>query len=264
MTWTTRTRSKIGPLAAIVAGRGPSVVLIHGVGLRAEAWGAQIDALSANFRVIAVDMPGHGDSAGLPGAPDLRSFSDIIAKHGDQQCVVIGHSFGAMIALDLAISYPERVAGVAALNGIYRRDAAARAAVIARADSLDGINMADTNGPLTRWFGGTPSPERAACESWLRSVDPAGYKAAYSVFARSDGPQDTALERLACPALFMTGGQEPNSTPEMSRAMAALVPQGRAEIIEDAAHMMPMTHTDQVNASLTSFVKACLVPTHRR
>ena len=78
MTWTTQRRSKFGTLAATTAGDGPLVVLIHGVGLRAEAWGAQIATLSQNCRVIAVDMPGHGHSASLTGAPDLADFTDSI------------------------------------------------------------------------------------------------------------------------------------------------------------------------------------------
>jgi pimeloyl-ACP methyl ester carboxylesterase len=258
MTLTTRPRSKIGPLAAIVAGDGPTILLIHGVGLRAEAWGAQIDALAIDHRVVAVDMPGHGFSAPLRSPVNLSQFTTTMAACLSGPTVVIGHSFGAMIALDLAIEHPAQVIGVAALNAIYRRDPTARAAVVARANGLDGIKVADPAPPLDRWFGTAPSPERDACENWLLSVDQAGYKAAYGIFAHEDGPKDSALRALNCPALFMTGEREPNSTPQMSRGMAALTPNGRAEIIEGAAHMMPMTHADAVNSKLRAFVQGCL------
>lgn len=258
MIWTTRQRSEIGPFAAVVAGDGPTLVLIHGVGLRAEAWGAQIDALSCDFRIVAIDMPGHGDSAALHTAPTLSDYSRTVATCLETPCVVVGHSFGAMIALDLAIAQPDKVAGVAALNAIYRREPSARAAVIARAARLDGTSVADPTAPLARWFGDTQSPERTACAGWLRAVDPAGYKDAYTVFAHADGPTDAGLKSLACPALFMTGGQEPNSTPAMSRAMADLAPNGHCAVIEDAAHMMPMTHAADVTARIATFAKACL------
>ena len=52
----------------------------------------------------------------------------------------------------------------------------------------------------------------------------------------------------------MTGELEPNSTPAMSRAMAKLVPNGRAQIVKGAAHMMPMTHAAEVNAALSTFL----------
>ena len=63
------------------------------------------------------------------------------------------------------------------------------------------------------------------------------------------------LARLSCPALFMTGAKEPNSTPEMSQAMARIAPHGRAVIVEGAAHMLPMTHAVPVNAELAVLVR---------
>ena len=175
MTWTTRLRSKTGPLAYIQNGDGPPVLLIHGVGLRSEAWGAQIDALAQSHRVIAVDMPGHGDSDLHLTSPTLADFTDRIVTALDTPATVIGHSFGAMIALDMAVRYPDRVTGIVALNAIYRRSEDAKAAVLARAQSLDGIAVADPAQTLQRWFGDAPSPQHAACAQWLRAVDPAGY-----------------------------------------------------------------------------------------
>lgn len=254
MTWTTRQRSERGSLTAIEAGAGPLVVLIHGVGLRAEAWGAQIDALSRHHRILAFDMPGHGGSARIAGTPRLAAYTDAIAPLIDAPCVVVGHSFGAMIALDMATRYGGLIKGVAALNAIFRRDAGAASAVQARAASLDGASVADPAVPLARWFGEEDSDQSAACRDWLLGVDPAGYRDAYTVFAHADGPSDAALASLTCPALFLTGEDEPNSTPAMSHAMAARAPQGRAAIIAGAAHMMPMTHADQTNALLSDFL----------
>lgn len=255
MIWTTGHRSEAGGLAVIAAGEGPVVLLIHGVGLRAEAWGAQIDVLARTCSVLAVDMPGHGDSLRLPATATLADYTDAIAATLDAPAVVIGHSFGAMIALDLAIRHPGRVAGIAALNAIYRRSAEAKAAVRARAESLDGLSMADPSATLERWFGTATSPERDACRDWLCSNDPLGYRTAYGVFASEDGPTDQGLRELHCPALFLTGGQERNSTPEMSHAMATLAPQGHTEVLHDAAHMLPMTNAPQVNAILERFVR---------
>ena len=262
MTWTTRQRSDLSGLAAIVAGDGPTMVLIHGVGLQADAWGAQLDALCDCFRMIAVDMPGHGDSPCLDTPAGLEDYSDRIARAIEADdtgpAVIVGHSFGAMIALDLAIRHPHLVTGVSALNAIYRRTPDAQAAVLQRAQSLDGVLTADPDPTLDRWFGTEETPARAACRAWLNGVDPIGYRAAYGVFATEDGPLDQDLRRLPCPALFMTGGQEPNSTPAMSEAMAALASKGQSVVIEDAAHMMPMTHGQNVSAVLRQFAQGCL------
>ncbi len=255
MTWKTRPRSNAQGLAAITVGKGPKMLLVHGVGLQGEAWGAQLDALADSFRVTAMDMPGHGASRCLPTTAVLADYTDAIVAALDTPAVVVGHSFGAMIALDMAIRYPEQVAGVAALNAIYRRDEDAKAGVRARANSLDGVSIVDPTAALERWFGSDPSPERDACRDWLCAVDPEGYRRAYTVFAHEDGPSDQGLQGLRCPALFVTGGRESNSTPLMSTAMAALAPQGKAEIFPSAAHMLPMTHAPQVNVILAQFAQ---------
>ena len=56
MMWTTQPRSRVGSLAAICAGQGPSVTLLHGVGLNADSWGAQINTLSQDYEVTAFDL----------------------------------------------------------------------------------------------------------------------------------------------------------------------------------------------------------------
>ncbi len=253
MTWTTRPRSEIGGLSVIVSGRGPLIVLIHGVGLRAEAWNRQIDALSVCHRVMAVDLPGHGSSPVPDRDMQLAGYSDAVARVLREPAMIVGHSMGAMIALDLATRRTDRVRGVVALNAIYRRSPEARAAVRARVRELDAAACGDPTSTLRRWFGDRETAERAACRRWLLKADPRGYAMAYRVFAQEDGPSDAGLASLACPALFITGSEEPNSTPGMSRQMAALAPRGRAGVVEGAAHMMPMTHAAAVNELMLGF-----------
>ncbi|WP_170569843.1 alpha/beta fold hydrolase [Ruegeria atlantica] len=258
MTWTTRRRSEFGGLTAIEASTGPLVVLLHGVGLRAEAWGGQIDALaSGGYRVVCPDMNGHGEASFF--LPDgLESYTAPVTACLQEPAILVGHSMGALIALCIAASGNPNVKGVAALNGIFKRPETARQAVLARAHALDEQRANDPAVTLQRWFADQTSAERDACALWLQEVDPRAYKAAYTVFAESDGPTEEQLAAIKCPALFLTGADEPNSTPQMSRDMAKLTPKGRAEVIVGAAHMMPMTHADEVNDTLLRFLRECL------
>jgi pimeloyl-ACP methyl ester carboxylesterase len=240
-----------------VTGNGPPVVLIHGVGLTSDSWGAQIDALNHDWTVYALDTPGHGDSARLASVDGLRSYStaiaDVIADIG-APVHIAGHSLGGLIVLDLAENAPELLRSVSVLNSIHRRTEAAAAAVRARADGLSLTEPNDPMPPLTRWFPGQmETPEAQACLRWLSTADPAGYKDAYTVFATSDSPQDEALSALQVPALLLTGTDDPNSTPAMAERMATLVPNGRTRILPNAAHMAMMTHPEQVNATLHRF-----------
>lgn len=256
MTSTTLPRFNIAGLTAIDVGQGPPVVLLHGVGLQADACAPQIDAFRATHRVIAPDMLGHGQSPRPKGPMALGDYARATRCLLDalpEPALVIGHSMGAMIALDLASRAPDKVCGVVALNGIFARTDEAAQAVRTRADALTGVSTPDPTATLERWFGTTPSTARTDCEAWLRAADPLGYKLAYTAFAYADGPSPQALQSIRCPALFATGALEPNSTPDMSQAMAQHTADGRALIIKGAAHMMPLTHAAQVNTALLDF-----------
>ena len=77
MTWQTPPRSSTRRGAAYVdLGDGEPVVLVHGVGLRLEAWAPQIASLAATHRVVAVDLPGHGASAPIQTGSGLAAFVD--------------------------------------------------------------------------------------------------------------------------------------------------------------------------------------------
>ncbi len=260
MNWSDTPRSMFAQLPAIVRGSGPTVLMLHGVGLRAEAWMGQIDAVvQAGYHVIAPDMLGHGANTTV-GPDHLAGFAAPLIAALDQPVCVVGHSMGALLAIHIAAKRPDVVCGVVPMNGIFQRPPSASKAVQERADQISLTHAPDPAPTLHRWFADKPSPQRVACERWLTRVDPAGYAAAYRTFAHDPGPQRDDLMALNAPALFMTGAAEPNSTPAMSRAMADLAPKGQAIIIDDAAHMMPMTHAGQVNQHLIEFLNFCPFP----
>ncbi|MFX0545019.1 alpha/beta fold hydrolase [Roseovarius sp. S1116L3] len=241
------------------SGTGEPLVLLHGVGMQSAAWGPQIAELSDDYRVIALDLPGHGGSDPLPEGSELPDF--VAWCHAAVQALglgpvnIAGHSMGALIAAGFAASYPQLTRRVALLNGVYRRDAAARRAVEARADQIRSGEI-DVETPLARWFGDTP-PEHAAkaqVAGWLGAVDAAGYAAAYTAFATGDAVYADRLAQITCPLLAMTGDGDPNSTPEMSAAMARVAPQGRAVTIAGHRHMINLTAPAEVGAHLRTWL----------
>ena len=203
------------------AGSGESLVLIHGVGMRLEAWAPQIATLSATHRVIAVDMPGHGESDKLPKGSSLEAFVAWFGRFLDDLELatvnVAGHSMGALIAGGAAASLGSRVARVAYLNGVYRRDPEAKAAVMGRAAAIWSTGV-DRDGPLLRWFGDDTQSKHARqlTRGWLEKVDPEGYAIAYTAFASGDDTYAECWPEVHCPALFLTGSDDPNSTPLMA------------------------------------------------
>lgn len=242
---------------AIVAGTGEPVVLLHGVGMQAAAWGPQSASLSATHRVIALNMPGHGGRAILPGKPLLPDYVAWLAKvlRPIGPVNLVGHSMGALIAAGLAIEHPDLVLRLAVLNGVHLRSATAKAAVLTRADEI-AQDMGDINVPLSRWFGDTAHDQaiRAQVADWLHAVDPAGYAAAYRAFAMGDAVYADRWASIACPALVLTGDGDANSTAEMAQKMAALAQQGRAVVIKGHRHMVNLTAPQTVTAALRDWL----------
>lgn len=241
-------------------GRGAPLLLIHGVGMQSAAWGPQIEALGKTHRVIAVDMPGHGQSDPLPEGSQLPDYvawaSDVVQTLDLGAVSVAGHSMGALIAGGLAVEHPELTLRVALLNGVYRRDAAASAAVIARAAEIRSGKI-DFETPLARWFGDAPEDlaARTQVAGWLKAVDPDGYATAYTAFAHGDSAYAEQYHDISCPFLAMTGDGDPNSTPAMSHAMAEQAQQGKAVILEGHRHLVNLTAPDAVSAHLAAWLK---------
>ncbi|MXN52837.1 alpha/beta fold hydrolase [Shinella sp. AETb1-6] len=256
-------RSKTPSGAAYLErGKGDeTLVLIHGVGMRIEAWQPQIDRLANDLRVIAVDLPAHGCSDALEGAPGLPSYVEWFRCFLEEmelgQVNVAGHSMGALIAGGIVATAPEQVRRVALLNSVHRRGLDARNAVEARAREIRSGEF-DRVAPLARWFAEDEERTKAYAlvRDLLQAVDPAGYAAAYSAFASGDSIYADCWGEVECPALFLTGDGDLNSTADMARDMAAAARRGRAVVIEGHRHMVNLTAPDEVNRALVEWLAA--------
>ena len=100
----------------IVVGKGPPVILLHGLGASVIAWRDTVGPLSQICKVYAVDIPGHGDSekpdipyTSQTGIMFLRDFLEVLDI---QQVALTGNSMGGLLALGFALRYPDRVTGL--------------------------------------------------------------------------------------------------------------------------------------------------------
>lgn len=243
----------------IEQGEGEPLVLIHGVGMQAEAWYPQIEFFSQHYRVISVDMPGHGQSTSLPVNASLQDFVDwtieFISALDLGPVNLAGHSMGSLITTGVSVMRPDLVKRMAVLNGVYRRSPEARQAVLQRAEDLKHGHI-DVETPLQRWFGESEIEQIASAKvkSWLESVNLLGYATAYSAFARGDETYADGWSKINCPALVLTGTDDPNSTAEMTKQMANQAAQGMAIIIENERHMVNLTAPDKVNQAMLAWL----------
>jgi pimeloyl-ACP methyl ester carboxylesterase len=109
-------------LHSTVTGSGPTLIFVHGWTCDSTSWAGQVPALSKKYRVVILDLPGHGRS----GSPAAGTFSmDLFAKAVEavrheakaDKIVLVGHSMGAPVIRQYARRYPQHVAALVAVDG---------------------------------------------------------------------------------------------------------------------------------------------------
>lgn len=108
--------SPSAPLAHEIHGHGPPLLLLHGAMVARSYWQPQRDALAARYQLISCDLPGHGDSPAPHDPISVASFADDVLATLDAlalpRVICMGHSLGGMVAMELALRAPQRIAGL--------------------------------------------------------------------------------------------------------------------------------------------------------
>jgi pimeloyl-ACP methyl ester carboxylesterase len=106
-----RVRLHGNEIAYRLAGEGPTLVLIHGLAGSSRTWKAVMPELARDHRVLALDLPGHGESATPPGDYSLGNLAatvrDLLGVLGIGRATVVGQSLGGGVAMQLAYQHPE-------------------------------------------------------------------------------------------------------------------------------------------------------------
>jgi pimeloyl-ACP methyl ester carboxylesterase len=103
-------------------GAGPTIVFVHGWTCDESSWREQVPAFDDDYRVITLDLPGHGESdSPAAGQFSLKLFADAVeavrAEAGAEKIVLVGHSMGGPVIRAYALAYPQHVAGFVAVDG---------------------------------------------------------------------------------------------------------------------------------------------------
>jgi 3-oxoadipate enol-lactonase len=221
----------------------PTIVLLHALATDISLWEAQVDVLADSFRVVRLDMRGHGASSSTPPPYDLDLLvSDVIGAMDAlviDRAHIVGLSIGGMLALGLALDYPERVDHVVVAD--------------ARADAPDeyiaiwdgAISTVETSGfepvietSLQRWFTADYIKREPEVVNRLRQTALATSQDGFIGCARS--VQRVAylprLGEITAPMLFIAGELDAPANPTLMRGMADATPGAELKVIPGAAH----------------------------
>jgi pimeloyl-ACP methyl ester carboxylesterase len=247
-------------------GTGPeSALLLHCALAHSGAWTGVAEALSDRLTATAPDMPGHGRSGDWDGVRDVHDLvTDIAESFLGPRTHLVGHSFGATVALRLAETYPERVATLTLIEPVLfaaardeapdlfeaNLDAGAPAARHAADGDWDAAARAFTG----RWGGGPdwtslPDAARARMAAQMPQVMATG-----DVLNEDSkgllAPDATAAVRA--PVMLVRGGDSPPILGAIHRGLAARLPVVEDVVVPGAGHMVPISHPDAVAGAIRS------------
>lgn len=258
-----------GPAEAHEFKPGRPVVLIHGNGVMVEDFviSGVVDRVAGAHRVICFDRPGFGhserphDRVWTPSAQGsllLRAF----ARLGAERPIVVGHSFGALVALAMALEYPESIAGVVLISGYYYPSARLDVPVFAPpAIPVIGDVLRHTVAPMIgrmirpaairTMFSPRRTPERFKQDFPLAMmVRPSQIRASAedaALMIPAAAEMAPFYGSLAVPALILAGAEDAIvSTRDQSVRLNAELPQSELWVEQGIGHMLHYAAPDLI------------------
>ncbi len=242
------------------AGEGEAVLLLHGLGSSSEDWGLQLPVLTPRYRVIAVDLRGHGKSSKPLGPYSMAMFAEDVAELIEDldivPCDVVGLSLGAMIALELAATRPDLVKSAVVVNAgpdfipktlkdkamVWQRLALVRMLGVERVARL----IAGRTLP-----GEEHAEMRSAVVASLADNDKAAYLA--SMKAIVGWSVRDRLSQIAAPTLVVASEFD-YSPVEAKQRIVDEAQDTRMVVVGGARHLLPVEKPDEFNEILLAFL----------
>ena len=250
-------------------GSGEAILLIHGMGGSSETWSGVIPLLAENYRVIAPDLLGHGQSDKPRGDYSVGAFAvllrDLLDELGITRVTVVGHSLGGGVAMQFAHQHRQYCERMVLISSGGFGDDVGR---VLRLLSLPGSEIvlpmlasrpAVAAGNAVRALVG--SSHRFTARPALSNRD---NRKAFLRTLRSvvdfRGQAVSAINRLCCsddlPALIISGDQDRVIPVEHARAAHATMPNSRLHVLAGVQHHPPTEAPDQVAGLITNFLKS--------
>jgi pimeloyl-ACP methyl ester carboxylesterase len=242
-----------------IAGSGAALVFLHGAaGLQ---WDAFLDNLSSSFTVYAPEHPGTtpGDPDGVKPLDNLWDlvlyYYELFDRLGLKSPAVVGHSFGGMVAAELAATNPERVSKLVLLDpvGLWRDDAPVKNWMVMAPDDLAKAAFQDPAGPVAKQVLGMPEDPSAQIDAQIQFMWSLACTGKF-VWPIPDKGLKKRLHRITAPTLVVWGRQDGLVPPVYAQEFAERIPGARVELVDRAAHMPQLEQTERVAGLVHSFL----------
>ena len=239
----------------------PCVVFIHGAETDHSVWGLQSRWFAHHgFSVLAVDLPGHGRSDG-PLLPSVEAQADwivaLLDAAGVKQAALVGHSMGALIALEAASRSPERVAKIALVGTAVPMPVSETLLTAAREarPKAEGMVNVWSHGPRGA-LGGNTVPGMWMMGASMRLMERAAPEVLFNDLNACNAYQRgmEAAAAAQCPALLVVGSRDMMTSPRGAPKLAAAMKDARIASVEGSGHALMAEYPDAVLDALRGFV----------
>lgn len=240
------------------------VVLLHPAFGDHTCFSGQIGPLAEQYRVVAIDMIGHGKSqvGGTPGSiADMRAVvAAVMTQEGHAHAHLVGVSLGSLIAQDVAAAYPDRIRSLTVVGG-YPIGGTSKA--IQRAQSgalLTMLFLMIISMPrLRRYVARTSTLHPHAREQFYQSAQ-SFTRRSFRVLSGMDRVMQPAYQPQRQPLLIVLGEHERPVLHEAARRWQHQEPQAQVRLIDNAGHCANMDNPDEFNALLLGWLRAAAMP----
>lgn len=238
-----------------------TVVLLGSIGSTTDMWLPQLDALSRDHRVIALDHRGHGGSPVVPGPATIEALASDVLETLDtlhvEDFAVVGLSLGGAVAQYLAATSPRvtRAVFMCTSAKFGTRESWIERAAATRSTGTGAL----ADAVIGRWFSPGFLESKPATTNHYRAMvagcDDEGYASCCEALANWDFHE--RLAEISVPVLTIAGGDDPSTPPETLQGIAdAVSGEARAEVLSPGAHVPTIERPDEVNALLQEFLGA--------
>ncbi len=246
-------------------GSGPVLVMIHGWSMHSGVWRDLVRQLSRHFKVVCLDLPGHGHSESCDPY-QLATVSDALAAAiADERFTLLGWSLGASVAIDMAHRYPERVERLVLLAGnpcfVERAD---WPGISANVLTMFSDNLMDNWQQtlvrfLTLQVNGLPDGKKRLKQlkdalQQAPAADLPALKAGLRLLHDTDAR--AVFQHLKQPVLAFFAEQDVLIPLACMDAMKRLKPEVNIQLLEGAGHAPFFTHSDDIESAVYDFIHA--------
>lgn len=237
-----------------------TIVFVHGAALDHTVWLLQSRYFAHHGRnVLAVDLPGHGRTAGPPAAsiPDMADWVWAVADALDvHRATLVGHSMGSLVTLEAAARQPERASRLALLGSAVPMAVAEPLLTAAREDRHAGFDMINIWGhSAAAQIGGSETPGMWMTGSAIRLLERAAPGVLYNDLNACNeyGHGLESAARVSCPTLMIAGRSDMMTPLKIARDLVAAIADARLEVL-DCGHLMMSEKPNEVLDALIEFI----------